>query len=707
MGFASVSHSLRPGRRLAATWIGIAVICSGPWLLHAQSKVNIKDLAPQYQEWWRLVTYLIKDGERDVFLHLPSDRDRNVFIDAFWKPRDPTPGTPQNEFKEEHFKRFQEANRLFRFGAGREGWLTDRGRIYIILGPPINRTYFAGSRETYPAESWAYYGDTAKGMPTHFELLFYQWRNAGEMKLYDPLSDTPARLLVDPNQFEPTNYQAMYQKIHELDPNLARVCLSIIPGEIPFNFQPSMETSLYLAAILDSPKKGLDDSYATHFLNFRGLVSTEYLTNYMNSEGGVAIIQDPQTGLSFCDFAIWPERLSVDYYEPKDEYSTDFQVDVSLRTGETIVLQYSKDYPMTIPAAKLAETENLGVCVADSFPIIEGKFKLTVLLRNTVGKEFSVLEREIEVLPTSGPPRLSAPMLGFTLAEAQAGAHLPFCIAGKKLNVNPKKTYASTDEISFLLSIVGFTRDLWKDGTIGVVIKGSGAAASPQKSFLIPLSGQPFHQATVLAQTIAAADLPPDYYEATLTLKDRQGLVLDEKKAQFTISPIQSVPHPIVISKAMSLTNIFMFQYMLAYQFDQTGQADKAEAAYKKGLTLNPSYKNRIPEYGLFLIKNKKYDEALTLIEAIQGENNLKFPFYYLRGRALMGLGRYNEAIESLRMGNVIYNSDAALLAALGTCYYKTGQKTQALTALKASLTLNPEQPEVKALIQEIEGKSA
>jgi tetratricopeptide (TPR) repeat protein len=122
-------------------------------------------------------------------------------------------------------------------------------------------------------------------------------------------------------------------------------------------------------------------------------------------------------------------------------------------------------------------------------------------------------------------------------------------------------------------------------------------------------------------------------------------------------------------------------------------------------MELNPSYKNKIPEFGLFLIKNQRYDEALALIEAIQDEAKLKFQFYFLKGRALMGLGHYNEAIESLRMGNVIYNSDAPLLAALGTCYYKTGDKARALAALKASLKLNPEQTEVKSLIQEIEGK--
>jgi tetratricopeptide (TPR) repeat protein len=69
-------------------------------------------------------------------------------------------------------------------------------------------------------------------------------------------------------------------------------------------------------------------------------------------------------------------------------------------------------------------------------------------------------------------------------------------------------------------------------------------------------------------------------------------------------------------------------------------------------------------------------------------------------------LKRYDEALLSLQEGNRIYNSDSGLLAALGTCYYRMGDKEKALTALKASLSLNPEQAEVKALIAEIEKKT-
>jgi len=685
---------------------GALAAFSGAGPLPAQTKVKPKDLAQQYQEWLDLTSYIISDKELDVFLHLQNDRDRDLFIQAFWNMRDPTPATPQNEYKEEHLKRFKEANYRFHFGSVRPGWMTDRGRYYIILGPPQSRTSIAGSLETYPAEIWSYYGDTEKGMPTHFQLCFYQYRNSGEYKLYDPVADGPARLLVNSAQeFAMTDYQGMYEKLINEQPDLAAVALSIIPGESGYNFQPSLESTIYLAAILESPKKGLDVRYATHFLNYRGVVSTEYLTNYMKTDSAVAVLVDPQTGLAYCDFVMSPERLSLDLYEPKGEYSTSFLVDVNLRVGEKVILQYSKEYPLTIPEDRIKDTEGMGVSIADSLPVIEGKSRLTVLLRNTVGKEFSILERDIEVPAIAGPPRLLAPVFGARTESSPAGAHVPFQSEGMKLQVDPKGTFARTDQISYIFSIAGLTRELWESGSVGIAIKGASSAAPVERSFTLPLSSQRFNRSLVIIQALGGPGLPPDYYEMALALRDGDGNVVDEKTGTFIISPVQSLAHPVMASKAFSLGNIFMYHYMLAYQYSQLGQAGNARTAYDKALALNPAFPGKIPEYAAFLIREKQYGDALTLLERINAEDKLRFQYALLKGQALAGLERYDEAISSLLDGNRIYNSDAGLLASLGTCYYKTGDLTKALDALRASLKLNMEQTAVKALIEEIEAK--
>src|SRR4030043_2225268 len=106
-------------------------------LFSAAQKVREQALPQQFQDWLKLTAYIISEKEKDVFLQLTTDRERDLFMETFWKQRDPTPGTPQNEYQEEHLKRFKYANENFRRGAGRPGWMTDMGIVYFILGPAV------------------------------------------------------------------------------------------------------------------------------------------------------------------------------------------------------------------------------------------------------------------------------------------------------------------------------------------------------------------------------------------------------------------------------------------------------------------------------------------------------------------------------------------------------------------------------------------
>jgi GWxTD domain-containing protein len=92
--------------------------------------------ATPWQKWVREdVAYIITNAERTAFNNLTTDAEREYFIEQFWLRRDPTPGTPANEFKDEHYRRIAYANQQFT-DAHLDGWKSDRGRIYITYGPP-------------------------------------------------------------------------------------------------------------------------------------------------------------------------------------------------------------------------------------------------------------------------------------------------------------------------------------------------------------------------------------------------------------------------------------------------------------------------------------------------------------------------------------------------------------------------------------------
>jgi len=102
------------------------VLCLLSPLLHLQEK-STKDLPPRYKKWLEEdVLYIISKVEKEVFLQLNSDRESALFTEAFWKHRDPTPGTPENEFRSEHYRRINYANSHFGSGSSKPGWKTQR-----------------------------------------------------------------------------------------------------------------------------------------------------------------------------------------------------------------------------------------------------------------------------------------------------------------------------------------------------------------------------------------------------------------------------------------------------------------------------------------------------------------------------------------------------------------------------------------------------
>ena len=98
------------------------------------SASNVK-MSSTYRKWLNEdVCWMITPQEQSDFQQLSTDQQRDDFIRAFWVRRDPTPGTPENEFKDEHYRRLAFANE--HFSSNVPGWRTDRGRIYILYGPP-------------------------------------------------------------------------------------------------------------------------------------------------------------------------------------------------------------------------------------------------------------------------------------------------------------------------------------------------------------------------------------------------------------------------------------------------------------------------------------------------------------------------------------------------------------------------------------------
>ncbi len=138
------------------------------------------------------VAFIITPTEKDAFEAFTTDEERASFIEQFWLRRDPTPESIENEYREEHYRRIAHTNE--RFSSGKPGWMTDRGRIYIIHGEPTSKegqvqggTYQrtleegGGMTSVYPFEKWYY--RYLPGLGNNIEFEFVDPTMTGEFRL--------------------------------------------------------------------------------------------------------------------------------------------------------------------------------------------------------------------------------------------------------------------------------------------------------------------------------------------------------------------------------------------------------------------------------------------------------------------------------------------------------------------------------------------
>jgi GWxTD domain-containing protein len=148
----------------------VAALIFGSVISYGQSGEKDK-----YQKWLNEdIADIIEPAEKKVFLKLKTDEERDQFIEAFWRRRDPNPDTEENEYRDEHYKRIAYANKNFAF-ENVSGSRTDRGRIYIRFGEPDEK------QKTQTGEIWKYKYIPSLGKGE--EIEFFDVSGTGNLRL--------------------------------------------------------------------------------------------------------------------------------------------------------------------------------------------------------------------------------------------------------------------------------------------------------------------------------------------------------------------------------------------------------------------------------------------------------------------------------------------------------------------------------------------
>jgi GWxTD domain-containing protein len=146
---------------LAAVFLA-AGLCIGTVARAASQQAateSSRDLPTKYQQWLNEdVVWIITPEERTAFSQLQQNEERDEFMKQFWQRRNPTPNSSENKAKDEHYQRIKFANSHFAT-AITPGWKTDRGRVYIVYGPPDeieSHPALSPTGLTKPTEFWRY-----------------------------------------------------------------------------------------------------------------------------------------------------------------------------------------------------------------------------------------------------------------------------------------------------------------------------------------------------------------------------------------------------------------------------------------------------------------------------------------------------------------------------------------------------------------------
>ncbi len=371
---------------------------------------NIEKLGGVYKKWLdEDVRWIITDEELSAFKKLQNNAERDTFIEGFWQRRDPTPDTAENEYKEEHYRRIAYANE--HYAAGMPGWRTDRGRIYVMYGPPTSTESHpmggpyqrsaeegGGQTETFPFEVWRY--RYLEGIGQEIEIEFVDDCGCGAYQMTLDRSKKDALLHVPNAGLTTMEEMGQANKADRFRGGLESL------GSGPFNRNNEskqfdrMETFAKLNRAPDVKFKDLQNELVTH--KFRtNLLPFDVQVDFVKLTSDTVLVpitlQVPLKGLTFAN-KDGVQRAVVNVYGQLTKLS-----------GQ-IVQTFEETLHRDIPAELLEKEINNVSLYWKALPMRPGLYRLDVVMKDVNGDKTGIFSRSYTV-PDFGDEKLTSSTL--------------------------------------------------------------------------------------------------------------------------------------------------------------------------------------------------------------------------------------------------------------------------------------------------------
>jgi GWxTD domain-containing protein len=431
-----------------------------------RQKALRQEMETPYKKWLtEEVPYIITNDERATFKKLSTDDEREAFIENFWERRNPNPGSPENEFKEEYYRRIAYSNE--HYASGIPGWKTDRGRIYIMYGPadeidthPSGGMYErpmsegGGNTSTYPFEDWRYrYID---GIGNNIILEFVDTTMTGEYHLTmdpgekDALLHVPGAGLTMAEQMGTAGGVSKQDRFTNNNMTTAGAGLG---GQTSESQNEFTRLDLYSKIFQPPPVK---------FKDLKAVVTSRLSSNLLPFDARTDFIRvTDETVLVPVTVQVINNDLQFQNKEGVMHGVLDIFCEITSLGGH-IVNTFEKSLVLDVPEHEFQQFGSHRSVYQQTVPLKPGRYKLSLVLKDDLNGHMGSEELGI-IVPNYGDDKLSSSSLILAdkiepIPTSQVGSG-PFVIGGTKVRPSVNNTFTRDQRLGIYMQVYNLGLD--------------------------------------------------------------------------------------------------------------------------------------------------------------------------------------------------------------------------------------------------------
>jgi hypothetical protein len=367
--------------------------------------------------------------------------------------------------------------------------------------------------------------------------------------------------------------------------------------------------------------------------------------------------------------------------------------------GGGLVYQFDKSFALNLNEAQMDEANRVPFDLQDLFPLVGGEYTLSLLVKNEVSKEFTSLEQALRVPEAGKEVQMVQPILGYRAVRLEPAARRmkAFRIGAYQIFCQPDRTFSRQETLAVAFQIHNLT---------GAV----AAAAEVRLEFL--KDGRPFRTIVkkpseypdlpdVLEQ-VPLSDFPPAHYAVKVAVASA-GTDIVSATEEFEVSFADDLPRPWFYSRILPDSGDPAYAGIIGLQLLNLGRLAEAQALLESAFARLPNSEDAAAALArVYLGRGAASDAVRTLAPFVDPVRTAKYETYILAAQALRQAGELDRAVAALERAIDHHGVNALLMNLTGECLAELGKFPEALAAFEKSLQLSPDQPSVRARIDEL-----